>query len=70
MEISASKSVAMTGSGDKRAKTAMFTIDLAGNFLPMQLIYGGKTKSLFSKVFFTQCQSRALQQRERNTKDY
>ena len=52
MEKSASKSVAITGSGDKRAITTMFIINLAGNFLPMQLIYGGKTGRSLPKVDF------------------
>ena len=39
MEKSASKSA--TGSGDKRVITATFIINLAGNFLPIQLIYVG-----------------------------
>ena len=43
MEKSASKYVAVTGSGDKRAKTSTFVINLPGNFLQMQLIDGGKT---------------------------
>ena len=52
MEKSARKSVAIAGSRDKRAITATFIIDLAGNFLPMQLIYGGKTDRSLLKVDF------------------
>ena len=52
MEKSGSKSVAIAGSRDKRAKTATFIIDLAGNFLPMQLIYGCKTDRGLLKVDF------------------
>ena len=37
-----SKQVAIKGIDDKRAITATFTITLDGNFLGMQLIYGGK----------------------------
>ena len=38
-----SKSVSIAGSSDKRNITATFVISLEGDFLPMQLIYGGKT---------------------------
>ena len=42
-----SKAVAIKGSSDKRSVTATFSITFSGKFLPMQLIYGGKTtKSL------------------------
>ena len=41
------KSVPIAGSTDKRMITATFTITLTGEFLPIQLIYGGKkTKSI------------------------
>ena len=36
-------SVSVTVSADKRYITGTFLINLAGNFLPLQLIYGGKT---------------------------
>ena len=36
--------VTITGSSDKRTITATFAITMRGDFLPMQLIYGGKTK--------------------------
>ena len=52
MEKSGSKSVTIAGSRDKRAITATFIIDLAGNFLPMQLIYGCKTDRGLPKVDF------------------
>ena len=38
------KSVSITGSGDKRGITGTFVITLDRKFLPIQLIYGGKTK--------------------------
>ena len=38
------KSVPIAGSPDKRMITATFSITLTGEFLPIQLIYGGKTK--------------------------
>ena len=37
------KSIPVTGSSDKRAITATFTISHDGDFLPMQLIYQGTT---------------------------
>ena len=47
MEAEGAKSVAIYGASDKRTITATFIITLDGLFLPMQLIYGGKTtKSL------------------------
>lgn len=52
MEKAGKKSVSIVGSGDKRAITATFVIDLAGNFLPMQLIYGGKTDRSIPKISF------------------
>ena len=52
MEKSASKSVAIAGFGDKCAITATFIINLAGNFLLMQLIYGGKADRSLPKVDF------------------
>ena len=52
MEKSASKSAAITGSGDEHPITATFIIDLVGNFLLMQLIYGGKTDRSLPKVDF------------------
>ena len=40
-------SVTIEGSADKRSITGTFTISFDGNFVPIQLIYGGKTtKSL------------------------
>ena len=67
------KSVAIAGSADKRWITGTFVINLKGDFLPIQLIYGGKTaQSLprfrFSRVSFTVCQSKALQQYRRINK--
>ena len=39
-----SDSVPISGLSDKRSMTATFTITLNGKFLPIQLIYEGKTK--------------------------
>ena len=46
------KSVSITGSGDKRGITGMFVITLDGKFLPIQLIYGGKTKQSLPRYKF------------------
>ena len=43
MENAGGKSVSIIGSGDKRPITLTFIINLAGHFLPVQLIYGGKS---------------------------
>ena len=41
------QTVTIVGTEDKRSITSIFSITLTGKFLPMQLIYGGKsTKSL------------------------
>ena len=44
--------VAIKGIDDKRALTATFTITLDGNFLGMQLIYGGKTNESLPRYQF------------------
>ena len=46
------KSVAIAGSSDKRSITGTFTITLDGKFLPLQLIYGGKTKQSLPRFKF------------------
>ena len=47
-----SKSVSIAGSSDKRSITGTFTITLNGHFLPMQLIYGEKTKQSLPRFKF------------------
>ena len=47
-----SKHVSIFGSSDKRAITATFGITLDNSFLPMQLIYGGKTTQSLPKFKF------------------
>ena len=47
-----SKSVLIAGSADKRNITGTFIITLSGKFLPMQLIYGGKTKESLPRFKF------------------
>ena len=45
-------SVPVSSASDKRIVTATFTMTLDGKFLPMQLIYGGKTwKSILTVTF-------------------
>ena len=46
------KSVSIAGSGDKRGITGTFVITLDGKFLPIQLIYGGKTKQSLPRYKF------------------
>ena len=45
------KSVAIKGLSDKRNITLTFVITLAGEFLPLQIIYGGKTDRCHPKDF-------------------
>lgn len=47
-----STSVPVAGANDKRMITATFAVSLSGNFLPMQLIYGGKTSKSLPRVDF------------------
>ena len=46
------KSVSIAGSGDKRGITGTFVITLDRKFLPIQLIYGGKTKQSLPRYKF------------------
>ena len=46
-----SKSVPIKGLTDKRNITLTFVISLAGEFLPMQVIYQGKTKASLPRNF-------------------
>ena len=46
------KSVSIAGSTDKRTITATFSITMDGQFLPMQLIYCGKTTKSIPRVSF------------------
>ena len=47
-----SKDVAVKGLGDKRNITVTFVVTLSGEFLPMQIIYGGKTKASLPRFQF------------------
>ena len=46
------KSVSVAGSTDKRRITATFSITMDGKFLPMPIIYGGKTSRSIPPVSF------------------
>ena len=74
MEKSASKSAAIAGFGDKCAITATFIINLAGNFLLMQLIYGSKADRSLPKVDFPKGFSLSANPKhcssEKETKDF
>ena len=50
-----SKTVPIKGVDDKRQITATFTITASGSFLPIQLIYSGKTKRSLPKFDFPKC---------------
>ena len=45
-------SVTNEGSADKRSTTGTFAISFDGNFLPVQLIYGGKTTQSLPRFEF------------------
>ena len=47
-----SKSIAIAGSYDKRCITGTYVITLKGDFLPIQLIYGGKTNQSLPRFKF------------------
>ena len=46
------KSVSIAGSTDKRTIKATFSITMDGQFLPMQVMYGGKTTKSIPRVSF------------------
>ena len=46
-----SKTIPVTGMTDKRNITLTFSISLSGEFLPMQIIYSGKTKASLPRGF-------------------
>ena len=49
------KTVPIKGVDDKRQITANFTVTASGSFLPIQLIYSGKTKRSLPKFDFPKC---------------
>ena len=54
MERKGTTNVPVSGMDDKRSITATFSITLDKQFLPMQLIYEGKTNQSLPKVNFPQ----------------
>ena len=52
MEREGLKRIAVTGSEDKRQITATFGATMDGDFLPVQLIYAGKTTRCLPKIAF------------------
>ena len=50
--IKGAKNVPVKGIDDKRQITATFAVSAVGDFLPMQLIYVGKTKRCLPKFDF------------------
>ena len=52
MTVKGKHSVPIEGSADKRSITGTFAISFVGNFLPAQLIYGGKTTQSLSRFEF------------------
>ena len=54
MEMEGAKRVETTGKDDKRQITAVFAGSKAGDFLPIQLVYKGKTPRCLSNVMYSQ----------------
>ena len=54
MDRVGSKRVAITGINDKKQITAVFCANAFGEFLPIQLIYAGKTDRFHPKFNFPQ----------------
>ena len=54
-DLKGSKTVPIKGVDDKRKITATFTVTASGSFLPIQLIYSGKTKRSLPKFDFPKC---------------
>ena len=52
MALKGSKNVTIVGATDKRIITTTFAITLSGDFLPIQLIYGGKTEQSLPRFKF------------------
>ena len=51
MATHGARSVLIKGLTDKRNITLTFAVSLTGEFLPMQIIYGGKTKASLPRGF-------------------
>ena len=54
-DLKGSKTVPIKGVDDKRRITATFTVTTSGSFLPVQLIYSGKTKRSIPEYDFPSC---------------
>ena len=52
MEKEGSKRVEIAGIDDKRQITAVFGSSITGDFLPVQIVYKGKTKRCFPTFAF------------------
>ena len=52
MEQDGVKRVEVTGKDDKRQLTALFACSMSGDFLPIQLVYQGKTIKCLPKFQF------------------
>ena len=52
MEVEGSKRVELVGKDEKRQITAVFGGSMTGNFLPLQLVYQGKTTHCLLQVNF------------------
>ena len=54
MEEEGSKRVQVVGKDYKRQFTALFTCSMSGGFLPVQLVYQGKTSDVYQNINFLQ----------------
>lgn len=52
MEVKGSKRIEVAGTDDKKQITALLSCTLSGNFLPVQVIYAGKTPACLPKAEF------------------
>ena len=52
MEAEGTSNVSIAGGADKKALSAIFTVTLSGEFLPMHLVYLGKTSQSLPKHIF------------------
>ena len=65
-----SNNVTIHGCNDKRTITATFVITISGEFLPMQLIYGGKTLQSLPRYQFPQVLTRSTTLPQLNHSSY
>ena len=66
MALKESKNVAITGAAEKRNITAKFAVAMSGEFLPVQLIYGGKTEQSLPRCKFPDSSCVSVIQTRRN----